>query len=79
MTDSQFKELAELVLVNDKRLTLISGLVLTLVEQVVDAAPSGATHANLLRANIDQLSALSRDSLATHAEVRRRFGLDDAA
>jgi hypothetical protein len=79
MTDIQFKELAELVHLNDKRLTLISDLLLARIEGEIDASPEDVPHANYQRALIEQLSALSRDSKAAHQESRKRFGLDDAA
>ncbi len=62
MTEQQFKTLAELVLVNDARLTHITDILNAVIESRL--GDSDAPGANALRSDIEQLHALSRDSAA---------------
>jgi hypothetical protein len=76
MTEEQLKTLAEMVLVNDSRLTHIVALYQQLVEDVLPLLPE-KENAIRLRSELEQLSALVRDADAARPQIRTYFGLPD--
>ena len=76
MTEQQLKVLAELVIVNDARITELSNILHSWIEQAIDASAAAPPNANALRSYIEQLEALSRDAEVARVEARKFFGLD---
>lgn len=75
MTEKQLKMLAELVLINDERLTVLSEIQNQIIEETSDSNDAFAGVANRLRSWIEQSSALSRDSKFARDLFRKELGL----
>ena len=75
MTDEQLKVLAELLIVNDSRLTVLSDILNGMLEREIDRGDADAPNANSVRHHIEQLAALSRDSESARKQAREYFGL----
>ena len=76
MTDDQLKTLAELSLLNDERLRVLSTTLNNLIERVVDAG-NFPERASLLRISSEQSQALSSDAESVSERLRKGWGLGD--
>jgi hypothetical protein len=75
MTDEQFKQLAGLVLAHDEQISVLCTVLSNLIEDALDDERF-PERANVLRSNIEQLSAVSRDAEAAREQARKLFGLE---
>ena len=76
MTDDQLKTLAELSLLNDERLRVLSTTLNNLIERVVDAG-NFPERASLLRISSEHSQALSNAAESVSERLRKGWGLGD--
>ena len=76
MTDDQLKTLAELSLLNDERLRVLSTTLNNLIERVVEAG-NFPERASLLRISSEHSQALSSDAESVSERLRKGWGLGD--
>jgi hypothetical protein len=74
MTEEQLRTLAELVLVNDARLTKITAFLMTLTDDLLAVLPPDYDSIALIH-HKEQLAALVQQSEASMDEARKYFGL----
>lgn len=74
MTNQQLKVLAELVLVNDERLTVLSDLLMQVINDLENSLPEHY-YAGVLIHSREQLDALSEASKDSREKLRKFFDL----
>jgi hypothetical protein len=75
MTDEQQKTLAELVLVQDERICLLSGMIADIIDRMADSGVDFEGRANALRSDAEQLAAGDVDVAKEREKLRKYFGL----
>jgi archaellum component FlaC len=75
MTDEQQKTLAELVLVQSERISVLSGMVANLIERMADSGEDFEGRANSLRSDAEQSDAGNADVAKEIERLRKYFGL----
>ena len=79
MTDEQLKTLAELILINEERLTALESRLNLWREISLSLFPkdsAAAQSAGLLISGFEQSEALARDAKIAREQTRKFFGLD---
>jgi hypothetical protein len=74
MTDEQLNTLAELTLLNDERLRVLSATLNNLIERVVEAG-NFPERASILRISSEHSQALSNDAEGVSERLRKVWGL----
>ena len=75
MTDTQIKQLAEMVLIDNEKIEVIASILTQFIERKISEGDDFEGRALSLIHHIEQLSALDQAAATAREQMRKEFGL----